>query len=102
MLRCQDCPLWKRSFYPGVPKQITGRCGSDRNVRLAKDRSPGVGYSWPVTLQNDWCDLHPEYESKKRNEPFETESKADPVIPAAEFPLRGFPKRRNFNGNPIS
>lgn len=99
-IACQDCPLWKRSFSPGVGHQITGRCESDRHIRMATHCSAGMNLSWPTTIQDDWCDQHPRFDPANPpndDEPFWPTVEAvrnDPVVPAQEYPLRGFKERK--------
>lgn len=95
MLSCQSCPLWRRHEALGVARQITGRCGSEKHVRMARHVSAGTTLSWPVTIENDWCEYHPEFDPANPPnslEPFwptlGDKEEIGPMIPAQEFPLR--------------
>lgn len=75
MLRCEECPLWERHEYPGVPRQLIGRCNGPAEIKYSPHAPIGVRCSWPNTFQDDYCEHHPEFDKKdpaKYDEPFWT------------------------------
>lgn len=88
MLKCEDCPLWKRYDAPGVGLQIIGRCIGPETIKLSRHAPIGVAYSWPDVFQDDYCEMHPEFDRKSpplHDEPFWTCPPDDPGPPLKRY-----------------
>jgi hypothetical protein len=84
VLKCQDCKLWERHEAPGVPRQVIGHCRGPATIKFSKHAPIGVTYSWPNTFENDYCELHPEFDKTDypiHDEPFWTCPPDDPGPP---------------------
>lgn len=70
------------------------------HIGLAKHRSSGVALSWPTTMQDDWCDQHPDFDHenpKLHDEPFWPSLPTDKPepLPTLEYsPIRAPRKKK--------
>lgn len=58
---------------PGYGRQIYGHCRGPDTIRYSGCTPMGVGASWPLTCQDDYCEHHPEFDRSKpkaHDEPF--------------------------------
>ena len=55
--RCGSCPWWVREQPPEHPWY--GHCTNEKEPQTVNDESVDESV-WPVTVDDDWCELHPD------------------------------------------